>query len=67
MIRRFPSTSSGQALWTLLRTGLDALRRLWPLFVWRSKYERDIAGLQERLEQERARVRALQWWRGGLG
>lgn len=42
----------------------EVLRRLWP-FVLRRKYDRDVRGLQEALEQERARVRALQWWRGG--
>ena len=45
---------------------LEILRRLWP-FVWRRTHERAVAGLQEALEEERARVRALQWWRGGLG
>lgn len=48
-----------------LRRLRNALRRLrWPLMLRRT-YERDVHGLQELLEQERARLRALQWWQGG--
>jgi hypothetical protein len=62
MIRRFLDRIATLA--TAAIVGAQPLRRLWP-FVMRRTYERDVAGLQERLEQERRRVEALVWWRGG--